>query len=170
MNSISDFANEKLKLVQPAKFKRIFELTSLKGVIQKITFSGVLRSSAVIDDFNTRWEIKPSSWWTNNLAVYKEGYEIPITNYTSNFFRTKGSIDLGRGESLIFKFNWFTRSLRVFNLTEILLLSYSYKMGFLKTDFSVTIMQESELLDENPYVLMLGFFIFIENINRGKSA
>jgi hypothetical protein len=166
MKALSDYIGEELILVQPKRLKRNFELTSSTEVIQRMTFSGIFRTNALITDSNCSWEIKSASWWSHNLEVFKESYQMPLTLYTSNIFRTKGFLNLDHGEKLVFKFNWFKKSFFVFNSKDELLLVYSRKWYFLKSVFSATIKQKSILLDENPYLIMLGFYIFIENTTR----
>ena len=168
MKNISDYLGEELILIQPSFFKREFEFRSSSELIAKMYFPKFFSSMAIIEGFAEKYEIKVPGIWRSDVEIYKSGYQMPFAKYKSaNFWRTKGIIELPRGEQLYLKFGAFKKSCEIYSSNELLIL-FQNKLSF-KDKNVVTIGQSSRLIDENPWVIMLAWYKILQQ-NRKNSA
>ena len=167
MHSLSNLAGETLTFNQPSLRKREFELVSSKGVLATMAFPKLFSSRVVIEGFEGKWEIKQSSIWGREFGVFKFGYHLPFAKYISNFWRTKGTIELPKGARLNSKVGQLKNPLDVYSLKGKLLVSYSNKF-VLKGRTTVTIKESSEIINSQPWILMLGWYVVLMN-RRGRA-
>ena len=163
----SNFVGETLTFNQPSRMKREFELVSSKGVLAIMVFPKFLSTRVVIEGFEGKWEIKRLSILGREHGVFKFGYHLPIAKYVSNFWRTKGTIELPKGARLNCKAGHLKNPFDVFSSKGKLLLSYSNKFS-IKSRTSVTINERSEIIDNYPWIIVLGWYVVLMN-RRGKA-
>jgi hypothetical protein len=166
-NILSNMVGETLTFNQPALMKREFELTSSKGVLATMTFPKLFSNRVIVEGFDGKWEIKQPSIWRREYGIYKMGYQLPFAKYTSNFWRTKGTIELPKGTRLNCNAGQIKKPFEIYNAKGELLAYYSNKFA-LKGRTTVTIEKESELLDKYPWILMLGWYVVLQN-RRGRA-
>ena len=71
--------------------------------LQGCTFHHYLVLTAVVEGFEEKYEIIKPSFWKTDIAIRKYGYDMTFASLTTNFFRTKGTIDLQNGKKLNLK-------------------------------------------------------------------
>jgi hypothetical protein len=167
MYPLSNLIGETLTFSQPSLMKRQFELVSSKGVLATMVFPKLFSTRVVIDGFESKWEIKQPSIWGREFGIFKLGYHLPFAKYVSNFWRTKGTIELPKGARLNCKAGQIKKPFDVYSSKGKLLLSYSNKLAF-KGRTSVTIIERSEVIDNYPWIIMLGWYIVLMN-RRGRA-
>jgi hypothetical protein len=167
MYPLSNLVGETLTFNQPSLMKREFELVSSKGVLATVNFPKLFSTRVVIKGFDNKWEIKSLSIWQKEFGIYKYGYQMPLGKYASNFWKTKGIIELPRGARLNCKMGQFKNPFDVFSSKGKLLLKYSNKF-VLKGRTTVTIKQRSDIIDNYPWIIMLGWYIILMN-RRGRA-
>jgi len=167
MYPLSNLAGETLTFNQPSLIKREFELETPKGVFATMVFPKLFSSRVVIEGFDEKWEIKSLSIWQRELGIFKYGYQMPLAKYASNFWRTKGTIELPKGARLNCKAGRLKKPFDVYSSKGKLLLSYSNKF-ILKGRTTVTITERSEIIDNYPWIIMLGWYIIIMN-RKGRA-
>ena len=166
MYPLSNLFGETLTFNQPSLTKREFELVSSKGVLTKLTFPKLLSFDTIVEGFDSKWEIKRSSLWSTEVGIYKYGNEMPFAKYVSNFWKTKGTIQLPKGVRLKCKTGQFKKPFDVYSSSGKLLLTYSNKF-ILKGKTTATITERSEVIDKYPWIIMLGWYIILQN-RRGR--
>ncbi|HEY6436459.1 MAG TPA: hypothetical protein VIY47_07705, partial [Ignavibacteriaceae bacterium] len=119
----------------------------------------------VAEGFDGKWEFKPLSLWQREFGIFKYGLQMPIAKYVSNFWRTKGTVELPKGARLQSKSERLKKPLEIFSLNGELLMSYDNKFS-LKGRTTVTIEDRSELFDKHPWIIMLGWYIVFLNKRR----
>jgi hypothetical protein len=170
MKSLSKYYGEELILTQPSFFKREYVFRSANELLAKMCFPKFFSMTAVVDGFGEKYEIIRPSIWKSEIAIKKFGYDLPFATLRSlNLFRTKGEIDFQNGKKILLKFGAFKKSCQVFSQSEELLLLFQNKLS-LKDKNSVTIQNPSELIDENPWVIMLIWYLILENRRRNSAA
>jgi len=167
MYLLSNFVGETLTFNQPSRLKREFELVSSKGVLATMVFPSLFSTRVETEGFEGKWEIKQLSIWGREHGIYKLGYHLPFAKYVSNFWRTKGTIELPKGARLNYKAGHLQKPFDVFSSKGKLLLSYSNKFS-LKGRTMVTINERSELIDNYPWIVMLGWYVVLMN-RRGRA-
>jgi len=167
MKPLSSYIGEDLLLIQPSFFKREYEFRSSNELLARMYFPSLFSLTAVVEGFEEKYEIiKPSFWKTDN-AIRKQGYDMTFASLTTNFFRTKGSIDLQNGKKLNLKFGVFKKSCQVFSESEELLIIFQNRFSF-KQQNIVTIQKSSALIDENPWVVMMVWYQIIQRNRRNN--
>lgn len=169
MTPLSKYIGEDLILIQPSFFKREYEFRSSTELLAKMYFPKFFSLTAVIEGFEEKYEIIRPSFWKSEIAIRKFGYDLTFASLTTNFFRTKGSIDLHNGKKLNLKFGAFKKSCQVFSETDELLLLFQNKLS-IKEKNIVTIQKPSSVIDNNPWVVMMIWYFLIESNKNGAGA
>ena len=169
MTPLSKYIGEDLILIQPSFLRREYEFRSSQEILAKMFYPKFFSMSAVIEGFGEKYEIIRPSIWKSEIAIKKFGYDLSFATLKSlNFFRTKGEIDLQNGKKVLLKFGAFRKSCQVFSETEELLLLFQNRLS-LKEKNVVTIQKSSNLIDENPWIVMMIWYLILEN-KRHSSA
>ena len=169
MRLLSSYIGEDLILIQPSFFKREYEFRSSNELLAKMYFPKFFSLTAVVDGFEEKYEIIRPSFWTSEIAIRKFGYDLTFASLRTNFFKTRGSIDLQSGKKLNLKFGAFKKSCQVFSEVDELLLMFQNKLS-LKEKNVVTIQKTSSLIDENPWVVMMIWYLILENRRNGAGS
>ena len=167
MNVLSKYIGEDLILIQPSLFKREYEFRSSNELLARMYFPSLFSLTAVVEGFEEKYEIIKPSFWKADIAIRKYGYDMTFASLTTNFFRTKGSIDLQNGKKLKLKFGAFKKSCQVFSESEELLIMFQNRFSF-KQQNIVTIQKSSALIDENPWVVMMVWYQVIQRNRRNN--
>jgi hypothetical protein len=166
MKPLSKYIGEDLTLIQPSFFKREFEFRSTEELLAKMFFPKFFSLSAVVEGFGEKYEIIRPSFWKTDTAIKKFGYDLSFATLSSNFFRTKGIIDLSSGKKVYLKFGAFKKSCQVLDETNDLLMLFQNKFS-LKDKNILSIEKKSNLIDDNPWIVMLIWYFLIENKKNG---
>ena len=167
MNALSKYIGEDLILIQPSLFKREYEFRSSNELLARMYFPSLFSLTAVVDGFEEKYEIIKPSFWKADIAIRKQGYDMTFASLKTNFFRTKGSIDLQNGRKLNLKFGAFKKSCQVISESEELLIMFQNRFSF-KQQNIVTIQKSSALIDENPWVVMMVWYQVIQRNRRNN--
>lgn len=114
MYPLSNLVGETLIINQPSLMKREFELVSSKGVLATVIFPNLFSTRVVVKGFDHKWEIKSLSIWQKEIGIFKYGYQMPFAKYVSNFWKTKGTIQLPKGARLNCKTGQYKKNSRFF--------------------------------------------------------
>lgn len=169
MIHLSDYIGEELILIQPAFLKREYEFRSSKEILAKMFFPKFFSMAAIVEGFGEKYEIIRPTFWKSEIAIKKFGYDLTFATLTSNFFRTKGMIDLPQGKKVYLKFGAFKKSCQVLDESNELLLLFQNKFSF-KDKNIVSIEKKSSFVDENPWMVMLVWYFLMENKKNGAHA
>jgi hypothetical protein len=167
MYLLTKYIGQTLMFYQPSIIKREFELRSSEEVLAKMVFPKLFSTSVIIEGFDGKWEIKQPSIWRAEFGIYKYGYQMPFAKYISNFWKTKGTIELPKGGRLNCKSGKIRKPLGVFSSSGELILLYENKLS-IKGRTAVRIEKRVELLDQYPWIVMLGWYVVLLN-KRGRS-
>ncbi len=169
MRLLSSYLGEDLILLQLSFFKREYEFRYSNELLAKMYFPKFFSLTAVVEGFEEKYEIIRPSFWKSEIAIRKFGYDLTFASLRTNFFKTKGSIDLQNGKKLNLKFGAFKKSCQVFSEVDELLLTFQNKLS-LKEKNVVTIQKTSSLIDENPWVVMIIWYLILENRRNGAGS
>jgi hypothetical protein len=169
MNVLSKYIGEDLILIQPSFFKREYEFRSSNDLLAKMYFPTFFSLTAVVEGFEEKYEIIKPSFWKSEIAIRKFGYDMTFASLNTNFFRTKGSIDLQNGKKLNLKFGAFRKSCQVFSEMDELLLMFQNRLS-LKEKNVVTIQKSSSIIDDNPWVVMMKWYLILDNRKNGAAG
>jgi len=169
MKLISQYSGKPLNVVTASVWKRIYELKYSDEVIMTMRFPKRFISTAIVEGFGGRWTIKKENFWKKYLLIFKSGYQLPFSVYENTFLGRKGTLKLPRGNRFTFQFGLFKKSCCVFLAADVLLIEISNKIG-LKEKAEINIVEQSETLSENPWVIMLAWYLILMNKKRAAHA
>ena len=167
MNALSKYFGEDLILIQPSLFKREYEFRSSNELLARMYFPSLFSLTAVVEGFDDKYEIIRPSFWKTDIAIRKYGYDMTFASLKTNFFRTKGTIDLQNGKKLNLKFGVFKKSCEVFSEAEELLIMFQNRLS-LKEKNVVTIQKTSSLIDENPWIIMMVWYQILQRNRKNN--
>ena len=167
MNALSKYIGEDLILIQPSLFKREYEFRSSNELLARMYFPSLFSLTAVVEGFDDKYEIIRPSFWKTDIAIRKYGYDMTFASLKTNFFRTKGTIDLQNGKKLNLKFGVFKKSCQVFSESEELLIMFQNRLS-LKEKNVVTIQKTSSLIDENPWIIMMVWYQILQRNRKNN--
>lgn len=158
MRKISDYIGNELLICQKSIWKREFELRSGDEVIAQMIYPRYFSHMAELTIQNESYEFYRPKFFTRDVDVRKKDYQNPFAYFKSNFFRSKGELELPRGTKLIMKFGLFRKQAEIYLGENDLLISILSKFSF-KERSKVVIEKRSEVIDEYPWVIMLCFYL-----------
>jgi len=167
MNVLSKYIGEDLILIQPSLFKREYEFRSSNELLVRMYFPSLFSLTAVVEGFEEKYEIIKPSFWKTDIAIRKYGYDMTFASLKTNFFRTKGTIDLQNGKKLNLKFGVFKKSCEVFSEAEELLIMFQNRFSF-KQQNIVTVQKSSTLIDENPWIIMMVWYQILQRNRKNN--
>ena len=168
MKNLSNYLGEELSIAQPNIFKREYIFASSTEMIAKMYFPKLFSTTAIVEGFKETYEIKRLNWLGINIGVYQQNYEMPFAQYVkANFWGTIGRIEFPKGETLILKLSTLRKSSKLYSSQDQLLISFNFKISF-KEKISVVIEQRSELIDQNPWVVMLAWYKLLQQRKNNK--
>ncbi len=169
MKKLSDYLGEELIILQPSLFKRVFEFRSSNELIAKMYYPKFFSTTAIVEGFDENFEIRRPSIWRTDIEIFENGYQNSFAKVKStNFWRTKGVIELPRGERLNLKFGAFKRSCEIYSKYDEILVRFQNKFSF-KERNSIYIEKRSEVIDENPWIIFAVWYKLLE-MNRKNSG
>ncbi|MBI5661797.1 MAG: hypothetical protein HZC46_06600 [Ignavibacterium album] len=167
MIKLSEYIGKNLIIKQNSIWKREFTLFSDNEVISEMKYPGYLSELAECRIGNEKFIFKRPHIFSNMIEIRKEGYELPIAKMDTNFFATKGILDLPRGKKITMKFGLINNKAEIYYGESELLVTLRYKVSF-KEKSNVIIERRSEVLDEFPFIIMLAFyFVQLKRRNTG---
>ncbi len=169
MKNLSELAGGNLTIVQPSMWKNYFELKHDDEVIGTIRSSKFFGLNMIFKMDNKEWEIYHPGIWKSEIAIREQGYEMPFAKYLRDGFKNKGTIYLPRGEQLRTIFKLFTGSYWIETLSGQCLVSFEDRVS-LKERTRIFIEQKSELLDKNPWVVPLAWYISLRKRRAAFAA
>lgn len=159
MKKLSEYPNEKLLIVQPALFKRNFELRSQTELLTTLSYPSFWSRGCLVEgDLTGSWEFYFPSFWKPVIEIRAKGSELPIAKYTRKLFSLSQSIELPNGEKVILRSFAFKPKKEIQTEAGEILLTFNFIFS-LKYRMKVVIAKKSELLDKYPWLIMLVFFI-----------
>jgi len=167
MKPLSTYIGEDLILIQPSLFKREYEFRSSNELLARMYFPSLFSLTAVVEGFDDKYEIIRPSFWKTDIAIRKYGYDMTFASLKTNFFRTKGTIDLQNGKKLNLKFGVFKKSCEVFSEAEELLIMFQNRFSF-KQQNIVTVQKSSTLIDENHWIIMMVWYQILQRNRKNN--
>jgi len=167
MRKISDYIGNELLIFQKSIWKREFELRSGDEVIALMYYPTFFGDRTELSIQNEVFEFFRPRFFSREVAVRKKGYENPFARFTTNFFGRKGALELPMGIKPNMKFGIFKKQTEIY-LGENDLLVTILSQFSVKRRSEVVIAKRSELIDEYPWIIMLGFYL--SQVRKRSSA
>ncbi|MDP1677255.1 MAG: hypothetical protein Q8L88_10370 [Bacteroidota bacterium] len=166
MKSFSQYRTEKVQLVQPSIWKRIYQLRTAETVLLTMTYPKVFSSLAIVEGFGEIWEFQKPKWWRSNLDIKKQHNQLPFAKFIVGKWGSGGMFELPNGERIEYVYELWKNKNELFSQQKIKIISLKRESLF-KTALNVTIEHESELIDKNPWIIMI---VYDQILSRRQAA
>jgi len=158
MKKLSDYIGSELKIFQNSILKRDFELKSSDDLIARLYYPKIISDLAELTVSEETYEFYRPNFFSRDVGIRKKGYQNPFAHFKNNFWGSKGVLELPRGIRLNMKFGFFRRQADIYLGENELLVSILNKFS-IKERCEVVIEKRSEIIDEYPWIIMLGFYL-----------
>ena len=158
MKKISDYLGNELIIIRKNFWKREYELRSGEEIIAQMKHPKIFSDRAELTFQNDIYEFYTPKIFSRNVDIRKKGYQNPFAHLENNFFGSKSMLELPRGNRLNMKFGFFRKPVEIYQGERDLLVSIQSKFS-MKERSEVIINKRSETIDENPWIIMLGFYL-----------
>ncbi|MCU0415465.1 MAG: hypothetical protein MUE91_13885 [Ignavibacteriaceae bacterium] len=158
MKKLSDYIGSELKIFQNSILKREFELRSGDDLIAQLTYPKFFSDLAELKTGNDELEFYRSEFFNRDVDIRKKGYQNPFAHFKNNFWGSRGVLELPRGIRLNMKFGFFRKQAEIYIGENDLLITILSRFSF-KERSEVIIEKRSEVIDEHPWIIMLGFYL-----------
>lgn len=167
MMKLSDYIGKDFIVRQKSFLKRDYEFLSDSELLGKMVFPKLLGEKAECTIGTEKFIFKRAHIFSDVIEIIKEGFSLPIAKLESNFFGTKGNLQLSRGRSVIIKPNFLRTRTDIFTKEDemIMKLLCRYTPKFKAT---VLIEKRSEIIDEFPWIVLLSiYYVLTLRQNQG---
>ena len=158
MRNILDYMGNELLIFQKSIWKREFELRSADELIAKLFYPKFFSDLAEVTIQDKTYEFCRPSVFSRDVDIREKGYQNPFAHFKNNFWGSKGVLELPRGTRLNMKFGFFRKQAEIYLGENDLLITISSRFSF-KERSEVIIEKRSEVIDEHPWIIMLGFYL-----------
>ena len=158
MKRISDYLGEELKIFQKSIWRREFELRIGVELIARLFYPKLFSDLTELTIWEDAYEFYRPKFFSRDVDIRKKGYQNPIAQFKNNFWGSKGVLELPRGTRLNMKFGFFRKQAEIYLGENELLVSILNKFS-IKERGEVVIEKQSEIIDEFPWIIMLGFYL-----------
>jgi len=158
MKKISDYIGNELLIIQKSFWKKEFGLLAGDEIISRLYYPKFFGDTAELSVRDEIYEFYKPRFFSREVDIRKKGYQNPIAHFKNNFWRSRGILELPRGIRLNMKFRYFRKQAEIYLGDEDLLVSILNKFS-LKERCKVVIEKRSEIIDEYPWLIMLGFYL-----------
>jgi len=158
MKKLSDYLGEELRIFQKSIWKREFELKSGEEVISILIYPKFFSNFAEINIQNESYEFYRPRLFSRDVDIRKKDYQNPIASFKNNLWGRKGVLELPGGTRVTIKFGFFRKQAELYFGEGELLVSILSSFS-MKERSRVIIEKRSDIIDEYPWVIMLGFYL-----------
>jgi len=158
MKKLSEYLGEELRISQKSIWERVFELRSGDELMAKLFYPKYFSDLAELKIDNEEFEFYRPKFFRRDVDIRKKGYQIPFAHFKNNFWGRKGTLELPSGTRLTMKFGFFKKQAEIYLDEEDLLVSILGSFS-IKVKSRVIIEKRSEVIDEYPWIIMLGFYL-----------
>ena len=158
MKKLSDYIGSELKIYQSNILKRDFELKSGDELVARLYYPKLYSDLAELTVSEETYEFYRPKFFSRDVDIRKKGYQNPLAHFKNNFWGNKGILELQRGIRINMKFGYFRKQAEIYLSGNELLVSILNRFS-LKEKSDVVIEKRSEIIDEHPWIIMLGFYL-----------
>lgn len=169
MKPLSDYAEKNIKFSQTSIFKRFYELRAgdeLMGTMQQKGFWGMKWDVTILD---RNYEIVKPSCWKTTLEIRDAGCEMPFATFQRDRLRSRGTLNLPRGEKLKIIPHLFKGFCDITNELGELILKIKLKTA-LRDKAEVMFEKKFDPADKYPWILMIAYIIALEQKHQAAHA
>lgn len=167
MRKLSDYIGQSISIKQKSFWKREYEMCSDSELIGELKYPKFFSERVECKISNDTFEFKRPHIFSDKIEIRKSGYQLPIAKLQSNFFASKGIIELPRGVKIKMKFGAFNNKAEIYIGENDLIAIMKNKFSF-KEKSDIMIEKRTEILDEYPWIILLAFyFLLLKRRNSG---
>ncbi|MFA6468719.1 MAG: hypothetical protein WCW35_07465 [Bacteroidota bacterium] len=161
MKTLSLYQNQQMQIVQPSIWKRAYELRTPENVLMTMSFPKLFSSNAIVEGFGEVWEFRKPSIWRSNLEIKKQHNQLPFAKFIVEKWGRGGTFELPNGDRIEYVFGIWKGKNELYSQQKIKLVSFN-RVSLWKSVQNVVVEHESELLEKNPWIIMVVYYQMLE--------
>ena len=150
-----------MQIVQPSIWKRAYELRTPENVLMTMSFPKLFSSNAIVEGFGEVWEFRKPSIWRSNLEIKKQHNQLPFAKFIVEKWGRGGTFELPNGDRIEYVFGIWKGKNELYSQQKIKLVSFN-RVSLWKSVQNVVVEHESELLEKNPWIIMVVYYQMLE--------
>jgi len=158
MKKLSDYIGSELRIYQNSILKRDFELKFGDELIARLYYPKLYSDLAELTFSEETYEFYRPKFFSRDVDIRKKGYQNAFAHFKNNFWGNKGVLELPRGIRMNMKFGYFRKQAEIYLGGNEPLVSILNRFS-IKERSDVVIERRSEIMDEHPWIIMLGFYL-----------
>jgi hypothetical protein len=166
MINFNDYQDKQLKIIQKSFWKNEFHLADediILGTLKSVKLWNDLYLCTIDDK---EFEFYKKSVFSNEIHIKEKLKELPFAKFESNFFFTSGKLRLDRGRNLLVKIGTFKNNVSINESETKQIIKLDCKVSLDKRCI-LKIENKSEILTENPWILLFAFYLIKASHNSG---
>ncbi len=169
MKRMSQYRHTPPVLSQPSIWKREYHLTSEGTVLMTLTYPKLFGSKAIVEGFGGSWEISKPSIWRQHLDIKRGTDHLPYAKYLAGSWGKGGMFHLPNGGRIEYRAGGWKQPHRILSdrNSELAVLK---RESFWKSSLLLSITNESELLDNHPWIIMAVMYHIVAQRQRQAAA
>jgi hypothetical protein len=158
MLNLNDYFGKELKIIRKSFWKREFLLMNNSEIIGKLYSIKIINDLFVCEVDNKEFEFYKKNFLGEEIFIRERNNELPFASFNSKFFSDSGELKLSRGRKLLIKIGFLKDKAYCYESKSKLLFFVNNKFLF-KEDCIVKVENKSELLVENPWLILFVFYL-----------
>ncbi len=169
MKTLLQYSGDKLQLVQPSIWKRVYQLRTPDAIVMTMTYPKFFSSNAVVEGFGETWEFQKPSFWKSDLEIKKKENQLPFAKFITEKWGRGGTFELPSGERIEYIFKIWKSMNELYSQQKIKLISFQ-RASWWKTSLNVVVEHDSELIEKYPWTIMVVYYIMLERRQHASGA
>ncbi|MFA6455607.1 MAG: hypothetical protein WCW40_02205 [Bacteroidota bacterium] len=161
MKTLSSYQNQQLQIVQPSIWKRVYQLRTTEEVLLTMTYPKLFSATALVEGFGEVWEFQKPSIWRSNLEIKKQLNQLPFAKFIVEKWGRGGTFELPNGDRIEYVFGIWKGKNELYSQQKVKLVSFN-RVSLWKSVQNVVVEHESELLEKNPWIIMVVYYQMLE--------
>lgn len=169
MKTLTQYSIDNLQLVQPSLWKREYQLRTAGTVLLTMTYPKFFSSNAIVEGFGETWELQKPSFWKSDLEIKKKENQLPFAKFKTEKWGRGGTFELPNGERIEYVFKIWKSINELYSHQKVKLISFQ-RVSWWKTSLRVVVEHESELIEKNPWIIMVVYYLMQERRQHSSGA
>jgi hypothetical protein len=161
MKTLAQYKNDTLRLEQPSIWKQIYHLRAGDEILCTMTHPQLFSTKVVIEGFGEKWEMYKPSFWRSDLEIKRQQQHLPFATFVRGKWGKGGMFEMPNGERIEYVQNIWKSVHEIHSGQKVNLVSLK-RTSWRKRGLDVVIEHESEVLDRNPWIVMVAYHLILE--------
>jgi hypothetical protein len=148
-----------LELTQPSAFSQVYDISAEGSPVARLSFKSAFGTLATGQFGSSEWTFKRAGFFRSRVTIRTAGAEADIATFFNDTWADGGSMEIGDGRKVFANTNFWMTSFTFTDGREEL---FSFKIsGFVHLKITITVHPKARLMQEAPWLLLLGCYLIV---------